>query len=284
MKSFDTSAVLENRFAKIGRHYNNLLEDFEIEEIHQFRLNVKKLKAFLVLLNADAATKKSLTLTKPLKTFYHAVGELRNRQLGRQEISRLCEPLGLETPYRYLHRSQNEETKAKTTARSLALRTPLHKLLQNLRNNAPDKVSEDAIENFVAGQKYALMKLLLVSNYSDENLHSMRKLLKRFLYLWPWAAAEITSVPHCACFEKGVCVSLCETLGDFHDRCIALQLLNDKRMFDGLSVEEKETLTALVTEAQKEKDEQKAGLVSRLQRCVQDLWEEPVLNPIYEYQ
>ena len=53
MKSDVIINAIDKRFKKVKKYYNKLLEDFEIEQIHGFRLEMKKLRAFIRLINTN---------------------------------------------------------------------------------------------------------------------------------------------------------------------------------------------------------------------------------------
>ena len=68
MKYDEIIDVLDKRFKKIKKHYNNVLEDFSPQEIHDFRLEVKRLRAFIRMVNTDIQRKK-LGMGNILKAF-----------------------------------------------------------------------------------------------------------------------------------------------------------------------------------------------------------------------
>ena len=52
-----------------------------MESIHEFRTEIKKLRAFLRLLNVEAGDDSRLKISKEMKTFYGYAGTIRNLQL-----------------------------------------------------------------------------------------------------------------------------------------------------------------------------------------------------------
>ena len=281
MKSHEAMVVFKNRCAKARRHYTNVLEDFEAEEIHQFRLQLKKMRAFLSLLNAGRAGEEKATIGKGIHAFYQTVGELRNLQLHGSEIHRLCKKLHFALPGSYLQSLQQKEKEAKIAARETALRNPLHKRCRKLLAMLPKRVSEEAVERFAAEHKHRLIKNLLAGNYADESLHGLRKLLKRFLYLWPWVEAEMAPFVHSAFIDKSTCLRLCEKLGAFQDRCIALRFFDAYFSGTKTGAAEGPVLSALRQYTQDEKQRLKNELVEELRTCVRRMQEKDVLLPIY---
>ena len=84
MKAEKIIELLINNLKKTRRHYKKLLKDFELEEIHDFRLQIKKLRAFVRLVNTEVGKEKSIKINKEIKTFYHTTGRIRNVQLHKQ--------------------------------------------------------------------------------------------------------------------------------------------------------------------------------------------------------
>lgn len=268
----------------MSRHYNNLLEEFDVEEIHQFRLNVKKLNAFLHLLNAGRTTTKKINLPKNLHAFYSAVGELRNLQLHGEHVQRLSKQLNLATPINYLQVLVQRQNEIKSDIRTLALQRSLHTSCYKLIASAPEKVTTQAIENFVSESKRRLMKILLAESYTDESLHCLRKILKDFLYLWSWLDTETTSLPNSAGMDKGVCIVLSERLGDFQNFCIMLQFFDRFLSNRHPTTVEVIVLSALRQHVQGEKKGLKIKLSVEMQDCVQKKLDNDVLPPNYQYQ
>ena len=74
--------VYKKRFKKLLKHFRNLLEDFDKEEIHLFRLQIKKLRAFILLVS-QASLQDPIKIHGPLKEFYNSAGDLRSREGDR---------------------------------------------------------------------------------------------------------------------------------------------------------------------------------------------------------
>ena len=102
MKINKIRSIFNNSLKKISKHYNNLLEDFELKVIHDFRLEIKKLRAFIRLVNTEVTKKKSIKIKQKIKTFYNTTGKIRNVQLHKQRIIQMCTSLSLVTPETYL--------------------------------------------------------------------------------------------------------------------------------------------------------------------------------------
>ena len=101
MKAEKIKSILDKRYQGIKKHYNGLLENFKLKEIHDFRVEFKKTRAFIRLINSDKPGKK-LRIGKKLKDFYHITGHIINLQLHEERIGNLCRELDLKKPSAYL--------------------------------------------------------------------------------------------------------------------------------------------------------------------------------------
>ena len=73
--------TIHGQFKKVRNHYYKLLEGFELEEIHDFRLEMKRLRSFVRLLNTNITDTEKLKVPEALNTFYACVFFLKERRL-----------------------------------------------------------------------------------------------------------------------------------------------------------------------------------------------------------
>ena len=108
--------LYEKRFKKLSKHYNKLLKDFDREEIHLFRLELKKLRAFTRLVT-HAMFRDHFKIHGQIKAFYNAAGDLRNIQLHLERVSEISRIVAIELPAAYLQLLLVEEIKAQKNLR-----------------------------------------------------------------------------------------------------------------------------------------------------------------------
>src|SRR6478672_10524069 len=101
MKEHAINGVLHTRLKKIQGHFHQLQESFDTEAIHDFRLEVKKLRGFLRLLQAGLSPGSQLKIPPHLKAIYEATGQIRNIQLHLEAMNLQCETLHLLSPAAY---------------------------------------------------------------------------------------------------------------------------------------------------------------------------------------
>ena len=240
MKSKSLTGNFNKLCKDTRRHYHNLLDDFKEEEIHDFRLGIKKLRALIRLVNARV--EKPLKLGQNLRTFYSITGQIRNLQLHRASIIQLSQHQKVQEPrvYQALIRNQLEilQDAGRRSSRKLSWNQWQDKCLERL----PRKVDEEMIRIFIR-QKHILITGLLSQNVNnDEVLHSIRKNGKDLLYVWELIGQNWPPGFPLYFTGKEELEALAGMLGDFHDYCIHLQLFQNLFISEVVSAEEENRL------------------------------------------
>jgi CHAD domain-containing protein len=282
MKDDKIINLFNNSLKKAHRHYNNLLEDFELEEIHDFRLQIKKLRAFIRLVNTEAAKEKSIKISKEIKTFYHTVGSIRNVQLHKQRIIQWCIALSFSAPATYLELLSEEEARGKNTARAEAEEISFSHFKKNLVASVPDELTAPCIQYFTILKRKELLALLSLSVYNDETLHNIRKVLKDILYDWNYITPYLASVLPKYFLDKKNIESLATKLGDFHDLCVAICFFTPTYIDQVISEAENGILTIIKRRIEWEKYNLKEQIVSLFQSIKKDIWVENIIRDVCE--
>jgi CHAD domain-containing protein len=222
--------VFGKRFKKIRKHYYKLLEDFDAEEVHDFRLEIKKLRAFIRLVNKGLPEDEPLKMEKNLKTFYSSTGNLRNLELHQQRINLFCEDLLLEKPELYFQVLKKEGDQLKENARQLAGMISLNGFEKKIRNALPDKLKPSAIDDFILEKKCTLRAFISLQEHQEEILHEIRKILKDMLYDWVYLDLDATTTFPASLAHPDVLKDLTVKLGDFHDLTVSLLFLEPSHM------------------------------------------------------
>ena len=226
MKTAEVINTLDKRFKKIRKHYNNLLADFRVEEIHDFRLEMKRLRAILRLLNTDIAYDGKLKLKGDIKAFYHVTGDIRNLQLHEQRINYLCHHMVLEKPQFYFHILDEEAVQHKQLAHGLSERISLKQVEEKFLDLLQGGLRGENARTFVIQKYHALMSLLALPGYYDEGIHDIRKILKDILYNWQYIRSCVPVLLPLFFTDKKNIEGLAQKMGDFHDFVVALYFFN----------------------------------------------------------
>ena len=282
MKANKIINLFNNSLKKTCRHYNNLLEDFEQAEIHYFRLQIKKLRALIRLVNTEVAKERSIKINKETKTFYHTTGRIRNLQLHKQKIIQCAITLSFDPPVTYLELLNEDEAREKKRARTEAEEISFSHFKKNLVGSVPQQLKAPSIQYFTILKRNELLALLSLSVYDDETLHNTRKILKDILYNWSYINPYLASVLPGYFVQKQNIESLANQLGDFHDLCVAQCFLTPVYIDQVIGKAEKDNLTVLKRRIDWEKYNLKEEMISLFESIKKHIWVENTIKTVCE--
>ena len=148
MKANAIKDAYQTRFEKLSKYYYSTLEDFKLNAIHHFRVEMKKLRALIRLVNLSDIEHQN-KIPKPLKSFYNIAGNIRNLQLHRQRVVNLCKNLSMELPSLYLEFLKQEEESMQKEARQIAVNISLKDFEKKLLGKVPDQLTKEVRTAFV---------------------------------------------------------------------------------------------------------------------------------------
>ena len=96
---------------KLSNLFARIIINFEMESIHEFRTEIKKLRAFLRLLNMQSD--RQLKISKEIKKFYGCIGMICNLQL---QIKNVNDYLGNSGAIKFLQPILREKLNAEVEA------------------------------------------------------------------------------------------------------------------------------------------------------------------------
>ena len=211
--------IIEKIFKDIDKLSSKILKDFNANDIHDFRVEVKKLRAFLRLLDIKG---DGHVIPKLLKTFYRDVGNVRNIQLYVQSLFEYIKARNVKKPGEYIKLLNNEKKYWKKEARNLIKDNDFSKTKEKILEELPPKLEKHSIKKFVQN-KLEDLKLQLEYLKDDNPLHSIRKILKDIFYNWDYIKyyADLPAVIS----NKEALKRLTATLGEFIDKFMQLEFL-----------------------------------------------------------
>ena len=281
MKSDEIINVFDKRFKKVKKHYNKSFEDFEIEEIHGFRLEMKKLRAFIRLINTSIPEEKKIKIGGKIKSFYNTTGNIRNLQLHQQRVSLICDDMLLEKPVLYLQLLHNEESMLKKRAGRIADKISYNKFRKKIIDLVPNKLNTESVQAFVIQKQHTLLELIFLLNYSDEALHEIRKVLKDLLYGWKYISSYLpAALPAYFTNKKNIEV-FADKLGGFHDLCIAIYFFKPVYIDKIADEEENKILLIVKRKLEETKGEMKEEINTFLNHVKQEMEKEDILQEVY---
>jgi CHAD domain-containing protein len=222
MTQQETIRLLKSRFEKIQASFDVAITYFDAEDIHAFRVEVKKLRAFLHSVLSGVNVK----LPPNLHQFYRMVGEIRNLQLQEQRIhdASICQG---DLPQIYLNLLAIETAAAIRRAKKFAadrLSIPIEErqfvstFTHHVKGNSRGS-ERTTIDRLQTGSDNR-------HSIDDDDLHSLRKYLKDLLYNHAYMENEaIHTPPYILSDGKEGIFALTNLLGQFQDLRSGLLLL-----------------------------------------------------------
>lgn len=224
MKEDAIIRVLKLRLKKLKKHFLKLRESFDPEELHDYRLEMKKLKAFLQLLNTYRSQQEKVKLNKGFKNYYKLAGDLRNLQLHEQRVQKLASEHNIKPPVVYLSLLQEEKEKVMEQLHIEKQAISFKKFQKEMHYTKPLELKANVRKSYLVNQYNALMTLLVATSTNDEALHEVRKIVKDIGYNRDYLDSYISLLLPAVLVKKEYTDDLAEKLGVFHDLCVSQYL------------------------------------------------------------
>ena len=223
MKHKEIAHDIRHQFNVITKLVKKSTQEFDEDIIHDFRVEVKKLRAFLRLISTGKDS--PIKMHKPLKQFYRHAGTIRSIQLYLYYIKTTL-PYVSHHIDPYLQLLQTEMDEWEKEAKAL---TPDHADLEkeesDILDSLPDKLSNEAIKTFVTQKATTINAILALETPAAEDLHALRKEVKDIQYTWPYIKDEAPDILPSHLNSHDNIHAVTEMLGLYHDKYSALEFL-----------------------------------------------------------
>lgn len=238
MKKDSIKTNVADYFKQSASLSKKTVKEFGEDEIHDFRVQIKKMRAYLRLLNTEFGEPPVLKMPKSIKRFYHDAGDVRNLQVQMEQIRNHCKK---KLPAGYLDLLQKELDEGKQKMDSnLPSSSRLNYEKKKIIHALPHKLTRKNIEDFTLQKKGAMLNILNEEK-TDERLHELRKMLKDLMY----NEKLIKKVVNLDAFPLTRDIkALTQLLGDHQDLYMQLQFLQPAYL-DKLDNPEKQELQHL---------------------------------------
>jgi hypothetical protein len=248
MKHLKIEMILEKRIEKIDAALINVRLQLQPEEIRAFRIKIKKLVAFLRLINGAKGHGHAVKLPPKMVKIYQLLGVVRTVQLQQSYIQKTGngQP-GSPDTYLACLTDQLQQHSAEVHQHLKGLK-PLNKSAEKIGKFLPKQISRAAILQFIQSEGDALAELFSPVFPSDKSFHEARKLLKNLLHISPYLDMEIKEIsPYTALTSYEDIKELTVLLGDFQELRTVIESLhaaiprieiddNEKNLLRGLEV------------------------------------------------
>lgn len=257
--------VAKGYYHELKLYYQQLLPGYGITSIHQFRVNYKKLRAFLRMIMSQEAAPAQMPVTKELKATYRLCGSIRDLQLHRRQLQNAYRGQQ-RTPGTYLLHLKQKTALLKKELRAGFAETMITAGAKKTMRSLPDSFSKKQLHRYVTQQWDAVQQLIDSRNFTDTNIHQIRKLLKDLYYnmnaLDEGSIAAENEKLLTEISQKSF-NTLLDELGKFQDLTTEIRLLNAFHL-KGLPATEKKGLERLRDICVAQKNQMKRRLVEQL--------------------
>lgn len=183
------SAYLSTKFEDLDKHFFRTISSLDCDAIHDFRVNVKQLRAFFSLIEAIQPGFNAKKNIFKIRNIFKKLGKSRDIHV-QQALARTW-PKNLEpllNDYRdFLNRKELETgKKALKALKDKSLKKALKKISQKVKKGL-SCLSEEYVISTIESYTDSLMRELLIfgnkHKFSQENLHKLRIITKKTRYI-----------------------------------------------------------------------------------------------------
>lgn len=221
MNDGNIKKIISDKVSHIGTLAEKVGKHFDKDTIHDFRVEVKRLRSFLRLLRSHSEEPK-LKMTKKFKNLYHIAGDIRDTQLELDTLNN--EKISLPQYKISLH---GKIGKLKSEWNKRYSDDIVRKMHDKLMANNIRAIHPALLERFFSDKLAAIKKLPLSKSPSDDQVHEARKQIKDILYTsklakkeWKAAYKKTKNIP---VNRLGF---IADAIGNFNDERLMLEHLN----------------------------------------------------------
>jgi CHAD domain-containing protein len=225
MKKKEETKYLDKEWEEMNASLNSFLETGDQEALHKFRVQIKKLKAMLSLIEGSSDENGLLKQFKPVRKIFKRAGYIRDAQINLQ----------LSSKYGFKNEDFESNQQKIIEEGIIALQNKSKKILRNINNTHKElikqlpSISNSSIAEYYKHQLEQIAVNFTVSGFT-EDMHTNRKLIKILVYNHKLANKALNGVLD---FNTTYLDKLQDAIGKWHDNVMTAQLfssspLNDK--------------------------------------------------------
>ncbi|MBA3828620.1 MAG: CHAD domain-containing protein [Taibaiella sp.] len=193
---------------------------FSADDIHKFRVEIKKLRSFIRLLSVDKK-QPALRLTRKIERLYKIAGTIREAQLEIEKLDK--EKVEMPVYFQQLHTTIAINVKQWGTIYSAKV---VKKLSRRLLGNNFNNLDIDALHEFIA-KNIQQLSSVKATEPGNEQIHNYRKKIKDLLYIskvvkdWKKGNSMISDFP------INQLDALADMIGTYNDKRIMLEHIQE---------------------------------------------------------
>lgn len=224
MKKKEETKYLDKEWDEMNLYLKSFLETGDQEALHKFRVQIKKLKAMLSLIEGSSDRRGLLKNFKPVRKIFKYAGNIREAYVNIQ----LSSSYGIKNDD--FESGQQKIIEDGTTE----FRNRSKKIIKNI-NNAHKELKKQlpAINNKSIAAYYKQQLELIAVNFTvsgfTEDMHTNRKLMKILVYNHKLADKALNGTLD---FNAVYLDKLQDAIGKWHDNMVAAQLFSSPQLND----------------------------------------------------
>jgi len=217
-------SILRRHAQKLSRLARRIIISYKADDIHIFRVEAKKLRAFLRLISPACG---QLRLPKRLRTFYKESGVLRNLQLQRESWLKLSTATQDKQLQAVVSRLDEEMMLARHRLAALVPKRgrAFGDLVARLEMDLPARLNQAHRHRFLAAEMQVLHPANIPQDPDDGQLHGLRKSMKDLLYTWDYLGGRGRKQAGALLGGRKKIKSAAQLLGDYLDVRLRLESL-----------------------------------------------------------
>lgn len=255
--------TVDKLYKRFSQQCQKFTKDFGKDELHELRVNYKKLRAAARMLMA-AKSGERFGFPKKIKQLYHIAGCVRDYQLQYERILKVAPDNKPKTYLQFLKKSIRSFEKKYI---SIDVKRKLEKTKAELKQLLPSEITANVFELFFNQQWNTVQAIVIQQHFTDNHLHSIRKCIKDIQYNMDIYKSSIATILPSSFPVKNIQLikSLLNLLGDHQDLHRALELLSPQ-LVEKFHEQEQKQLTGIRLILMSEKLELKKLAVSKLKK------------------
>ena len=230
MDKSDPINIIKKHYRALHKLITIVNKDFETEAIHQLRVEYKKLRAFLRMISEEKEKQEKIKIPRKVKKAYAVAGSIRDLQLQHKNMLAITgEHAKKIKPY--LKLLDHQVRILQPQFRDIPLNKTIDKCTKETEELILEKINTIVAGRFINNNCIAITAIITSGNFSDVNMHTIRKHLKDIFYTMQklenagkGIKFHIIEILHP---EKNYLDTLLEEFGNFQDKITSISLLGE---------------------------------------------------------
>jgi len=222
MQQYVAENINSYYYSKLAEAAGRLKDRYKKRLIHDFRVDIKKLRAFYLLLSLENENTggKPFTLPRKLKKMYDGLGRLRDLQQQKASVESFAQKKGSE-PTWLLHQLKHQLKKQSSRTSFLLPQKYFPAHAQKTNDRLPYHLSAETLHRFLVQKMDGIRAIVGKGIFDDDELHAIRKNIKDMLYVSDIYTEHIKSALPLLFWQAGEqkkMEALAKDLGEHNDR------------------------------------------------------------------